>query len=387
MRAAGLPLMPPTDPPGTAVAPDGRMTLSLLFAEAERQLDVCNACRYCEGLCAVFPALARGPELDADRISQLANLCHDCRACFDACMYATPHAFAVNVPAALGAIRAEDYRRYLWPSQVPRLFRGRVGLIAGNALAAVVVLVAALINVGPAGLIAGHEGAAGPYELLPYPVILVLLLLPSLFALAVFGLAARTYLRVSRLSLRAVRLPALTGAVWSAASLRYLRGGGADCYYPRDDQPSPSRRLLHGAVAYGFGLCAVSTIAAGIMQDIIGSQPPYPVVSVPVMSGVVGGVSLLVGCVGLFLLKLSSSEVTSVAEMTIKDYGLIAGLAFLSATGLLTLLLRDTPAFGLVFLVHLSAVIAAFALAPYSKFAHVLFRFLALLQDTMERAH
>ena len=30
-----------------------------LLAEAERQLDICNACRYCEGYCAVFPALER----------------------------------------------------------------------------------------------------------------------------------------------------------------------------------------------------------------------------------------------------------------------------------------------------------------------------------------
>ena len=29
------------------------------FAEADRQLTICNACRYCEGYCAVFPALER----------------------------------------------------------------------------------------------------------------------------------------------------------------------------------------------------------------------------------------------------------------------------------------------------------------------------------------
>ena len=30
---------------------------SAALAEAERLMIVCNACRYCEGLCAVFPAL------------------------------------------------------------------------------------------------------------------------------------------------------------------------------------------------------------------------------------------------------------------------------------------------------------------------------------------
>ena len=28
-----------------------------LFAEANRQLVICNACRYCEGLCPVFRAI------------------------------------------------------------------------------------------------------------------------------------------------------------------------------------------------------------------------------------------------------------------------------------------------------------------------------------------
>jgi len=30
-----------------------------LLEEAERQMVVCNACRYCEGFCAVFAAMER----------------------------------------------------------------------------------------------------------------------------------------------------------------------------------------------------------------------------------------------------------------------------------------------------------------------------------------
>lgn len=368
------------------LAPNGRPTLELLVLDAKRQLDVCNACRYCEGFCAVFPALERGSSLlDGDRISQLANLCHDCRACFDACMYSPPHEFEVNVPAVLSALRVEDYGRYLWPRRVPRVMRGWLGVFSTAIVAVAVVLIVALIHVGPSGLIAGHEGAAGPYDLIPYPALLVLILLPALYALAVLAHAGRTYLRSTGSSVRPVSWPAAAGAVWSALTLRYLRGGGADCYYPRDDRPSPGRRWLHMAVAYGFGLCIVSTVAAGILQDIVGDQPPYPVLSVPVISGLVGGISLLIGCIGAFVLKLLSSAVTSVRQMTIKDYGLISALAFLSLSGLVTLFVRDTPAFGVVFLIHISAVLAAFAMAPYSKFVHVLFRFLALLRDEAER--
>jgi len=69
------------------------------------QLEVCNACRYCEGYCAVFPALERRRRFTPGDVVYLANLCHDCRACFYACMYAPPHEFGVNIPKALAEVR------------------------------------------------------------------------------------------------------------------------------------------------------------------------------------------------------------------------------------------------------------------------------------------
>ena len=183
-----------------------------------------------------------------------------------------------------------------------------------------------------------------------------------------------------------VGVAAIARSVWYAATLRYMRGGGVECYYPEDDRPSPSRRRLHAMVAYGFGLCLVSTIAAAVLQDGFGDQPPYAWISLPVLAGTLGGVGMVVGCAGLLLLKARSSEVTSIAAMTVKDYGLLVALGFLALSGLATLLTRSTSAFGLVLLIHLSAVVLAFASAPYSKIVHVVFRFAALVRDNAERA-
>jgi citrate/tricarballylate utilization protein len=105
-----------------------------------------------------------------------------------------------------------------------------------------------------------------------------------------------------------------------------------------------------------------------------------------VLAGTIGGVSLVTGCAGLIGLKHHSSPVTSFAAMTVKDYGLLVALGFLALTGLATLLTRDTPAGQLVLLIHLSAVVESFAMAPYSKFIHVVFRSLALVRDHLERA-
>ena len=110
---------------------DAKTSLDLLVEEAERQLNICNACRYCEGYCAVFPALERRNLLAESDVTQLANLCHDCRACYDACMYTPPHEFALNIPKILSEARLKSYQRYVWPARVPRLFRGWPGVFAG----------------------------------------------------------------------------------------------------------------------------------------------------------------------------------------------------------------------------------------------------------------
>src|SRR5437763_16617372 len=94
-----------------------------LLAEARRQLAVCNACRYCEGYCAVFPALERRSIVLAGDLAYLANLCHDCRACYQACMYAPPHEFAVTVPALLSAARHRSHDSLARPPALAWAFR------------------------------------------------------------------------------------------------------------------------------------------------------------------------------------------------------------------------------------------------------------------------
>ena len=66
--------------------------------EAERIMVVCNACRYCEGYCAVFRAMEKRRSFPAGDLRYLANLCHDCGECLYACQYATPHEFAIRRP-------------------------------------------------------------------------------------------------------------------------------------------------------------------------------------------------------------------------------------------------------------------------------------------------
>jgi citrate/tricarballylate utilization protein len=375
--------------------------VSDLFAEAERQLTICNACRYCEGYCAVFPALERRLDLTGGDITHLADLCHDCRDCYTACMYAPPHEFALNLPAALSAVRRHTYDEYLPRVPWPRTRRGAM-LAAALAAVAIFAVVAGLVGG------AGGAGAGSPYRVIAYPALLVAFGLLAAWSVIVMALSAARYWRAT--NGRGLASPAaVAAALRQAATLRNLRGGGAGCSYP-GDEPSAARRRLHGLVAWGFAACVASTVAAAISQDFAGDPPPYPVLSAPVLLGIAGGAGLVAGCAGLLALRRADRQLTSdepVLDNTVpgntvpgntvpgntvredpalarRGYALLAGLLLLAVSGLLTLALRDTAAFGAVLVVHLAAVAVCFAIAPYTKLMHVVYRFLALVHDSAE---
>jgi citrate/tricarballylate utilization protein len=349
-----------------------------LFAEAQRQLNICNSCRYCEGYCAVFPALERRTVLEAGDITQLANLCHDCRACFHACMYAPPHEFAVDPPEILSRVRQASYRGYARPRHElrrPAWLRGR-GALATAAAGVAVALVALIAVTGGINALWSHRG---PYQVISYPALLVTVLLPCAWSVAVLLRGIARYWHDARGPLAGLAdWRALGGALARAASLSYLRGRG-ECAYPGED-PSPARRRLHAAVFYGFAACTASTVSAAFMQDILSIAPPYPPLSVPVIAGTAGGLAIIAGCAGLTVLKRRDDPPPGAA-----DYGLLIGLGLLALTGMLTLLLRATPAYGLLLVAHLTTIVVCFAVFPYTRFMHAVYRFLALMADNIER--
>ena len=119
------------------------MRTTEVMQDARRAMEICNACRYCEGFCAVFPAMELRREFSNGDLSYLANLCHNCRGCYYACQYAPPHPFGVNVPKTFAELRTESYEAYAWPRPLAALFH-RNGLIVSLAtaigIAAVLIL-------------------------------------------------------------------------------------------------------------------------------------------------------------------------------------------------------------------------------------------------------
>src|SRR3546814_6779648 len=121
----------------------GAISLTAAEAEAARQLQVCNACRYCEGFCAMFPAMTQRLMFEKADVHYLANLCHNCGACLHACQYAPPHEFAINVPQVMAQVRGQTYKDYAWPPALGKLYE-RNSLVLAMALSAGLALFLAL---------------------------------------------------------------------------------------------------------------------------------------------------------------------------------------------------------------------------------------------------
>jgi citrate/tricarballylate utilization protein len=348
-------------------------------------MQICNACRYCEGFCAVFPAMTRRLEFGASDVHYLANLCHNCGACLHACQYAPPHAFAVNVPQAMAQVRGETYVAYAWPAALGKLYQ-RNGLTLSLALAAglaLFLLLALAVN----GSLWGGPAAGDFSKLFPHNLLVLMFAPVFLWAVLALGLGVTRFLRdVSpATSGQAIASGDVLRATHDVLALKYLDGGHGEGCNNEDDAFTLSRSRAHHLTFYGFMLCFAATSAATVYHYAFGWHAPYDLPSLPKLLGVVGGVSLLLGTTGLFRLKQRRHPLHGDAAQKPMDYGFIALLFLTSATGLLLWLARGTPALALLLALHLGVVMALFATLPYGKFAHGIFRTASLLRYAVEK--
>jgi len=351
-------------------------------AEVARQMQICNACRYCEGFCAVFPAMT--PRLSFDNkadLNYLANLCHNCGACLHACQYAPPHEFMVNVPQAMAKVRMETYMDFAWPSAMGALYK-RNGLTVSMATAfgLALFLVLALISQGTLW----HEPLAGNfYAVFPHNTLVVLF--GSVFGFSVLALLIGLVRFWREITPGQVSGVAVGEAAHYALKLKYLDGGhGLGCN-DEDDKFTLRRRIYHHFTFYGFMLCFAATSVATIYHYVFGWEAPYDYTSLPVILGTVGGIGLLIGPVGLFYLNKKRSPLHGDKAQQPMDRGFIALLFWTSLTGLALLVWRDTGAMALLLAIHLGVVMALFLTMPYGKFAHGFYRCAALLKNSIEK--
>jgi citrate/tricarballylate utilization protein len=359
---------------------------SELVKEGARQMTICNACRYCEGYCAVFPAMERRRVFTKADLTYLANLCFDCRDCYYACQYAPPHEFAVNIPKLMSELRIETYREFTWPAILSSLFKNNARAAGAITVSSVLLIFVLVLGFQGAEVLFGiHLGEGAFYRVVPFLAMTLPASLIALYGLAVFTFGAIRFWRETRGGVSDILdFAAFWRATEDAFGLAYMKGGGAGCNYPGESF-SYARMWLHHLVFYGFLFDLASTTIAAYYDHFLEWQAPYPLASAPVVLGTLGGIGLLIGTAGLLYLKHKSDRDPAGASMAGMDAAFLWLLFFTSLTGLLLLALRETAAMGLLLVIHLGFVAGLFITMPYGKFAHVIYRYAALLRYAIEQ--
>ncbi|HEX3061998.1 MAG TPA: tricarballylate utilization 4Fe-4S protein TcuB [Usitatibacter sp.] len=358
--------------------------LEELVGEAQRVLAICNACRYCEGYCAVFPALERRLAFDEGDVHYLANLCHNCGACFQACQYAPPHEFALNFPRVLSQVRKETYKKYAWPGFLAAAFEAEgaaSGVVVAIALTAILAFMSIWAEPGTLGN--AYSDAEGSfYAVLPHAAMAGLF--GAVFALALVAIVAGVASFWADGGEGLAGAKPMGEATWDAASLRYLDGGGAGCTAP-DARRAGMRRAFHQFAFLGFMLCFAATCVATIYHYVFAIRAPYPFWSLPVLLGTIGGLGMAAGSAGLLWLRRWRDPLLADETQSAMDTSFLLLLFAVAATGLALLALRETRAMGALLAVHLGFVLALFVTLPYGKFMHAPYRFAALVRYHLER--
>jgi citrate/tricarballylate utilization protein len=335
-------------------------------------MTVCNACRYCEQYCPVFPAMEERVSFARVDLSYLANLCHNCGECLYACQYAPPHEFGINVPRTLAEIRLRSYEDYAWPRALGVAF-ARHSLLTGVAIAAAMSVVMFVLSaIASPGALAGTDGSADFYAVVPHRVMVGLF--GAVFSFAVIAIAVGVARFIGDVGASGLQVGS---ALRDALTLRYLHTSGADCV-SAEEQRTPWRRWCHHSTLYGFALCFASTSVAAMYHSVFGWHAPYGYTSLPVVLGTVGGVALLVGTAGLWMLRRRRDSAMGDPSQRGLDESFLALLFLTTLTGLALLVLRHQPVMPALLIVHLGTVLALFVTLPYGKFVHGLYRVAAL---------
>ncbi len=369
-----------------------------LLADVQRfgaaDVSACFSCGNCTAICplstndATFPRrLIRYAQVgmkDALLSSKELWTCYYCGECSDTCpTQADPGGFmAAARRYAIASYDRTHLARTMYTSPV-----------LGSVIA---VLLAAFFAVF---MYASHgpQNAASlalfqfiPEELIHNTgvAVMILVFLAGLAGVATMarGIARREQITVRDVVGSRAGLKRSTQALWVALGIESLgqRRYRVDCETVQEAQPWYRRRwFIHAATMWGFlGLLTATILDYGLaLLGIKATGTPVPIWYPVRLLGTVAGIALIYGTSLLILDRLRGAN-RSARDSTAADWMLLALLWVTGASGFLielALYLPQPPLWGYwVFLFHVSVAMELVLLAPFMKFAHAVYRPVAL---------
>jgi quinone-modifying oxidoreductase subunit QmoC len=343
------------------------------FIERLRQsggddLKKCFQCATCSATCDLAPDDAPFPRRQMlhaqwglrDRLiaDPAIWLCHACGECTRRC----PR--GARPGDVIGAVRRETIREFAWPASVGRAVASASALPFLLLLPAILFTLIALTSPATAG--EAPEFA----QWFPARVLEPLFFAVAGLALVAFALGIGRFVH----ALAAAGVPPPTIAALGAALVEIARHGRfSRC------KPSTLQRWGHLLTFWSFiGLAVVGTIIGlgtmfGLMHTPLAVTHPLKVFA--------NAAAIGIGAGGLLLLIARAGNAERRAHSTYFDWLFLLTLIGVAVTGVSAELLRlgqVVPLMFAVYWVHLVLVFSLFLYAPYTKFAHLAYRTVAI---------
>jgi quinone-modifying oxidoreductase subunit QmoC len=337
----------------------------------------CYQCATCSSVCELAPAEAPFPRRQmlwtqwglADRLAAdpAVWLCHQCNDCTVHCPRDARPGDVLQVvrglvveslafPRALGRLVANA--RTTWPILfgVPLLFW--IVLLAMNGL------------LQPPADFHAYE------QIVPHSMLYSVFFPLSAFVALVAFVSGRRYWRM--MGEMAPRSKSFLSGLWSATLDIATHKRFSSC------ETAHFRRLGHLLLFWGFVGAAVTSGLLIFAIYVQGYELPLPLLHPYKLLGNVSAVALVAGAGILIVTRLKDRD--RAGSSTAFDSYFATVVALVIATGVLVELARvlspGIPALGTgLYVVHLGVVTTLFVTFPYSKFAHMLYRTLAMIHE------
>jgi quinone-modifying oxidoreductase subunit QmoC len=280
-------------------------------------------------------------------------LCHNCGDCTTQC----PR--GARPGDVLGALRAQAIQHFAFPRWLGRLAADPRGLPLLMLLPVLIFSAMALATAPPQT----NQMEFG--DLFPITRLEALFFSVSALALLAFAIGALRFVR-------ALRAAGLTGNI-GAGLVPALKEIATHARFAQCGPAAQSRRLGHLLTMWAFlGLAVMGTVVGlGTMAGLM--HTPLPLLHPLKIFANLCAVVILIGAVVLLV------DRTQRAASTYFDWLFLWTLLGVAVTGIAAELLRlaQVPVMYGIYFVHLVLVFTLFVYAPYTKFAHLLYRTLA----------
>lgn len=326
-------------------------------------------------------------------------LCHQCGDCTANC----PR--GAKPGDVLGAIRATAYQEYAWPKPLGKICSTAKGLPLMIGLPVIVFITMILLSMSflstdfmisgfhlpdqEAFAAHGYTQFFGMWEFKWYAKNIFFIAVPMVAALGIglFSAGMGSWNLWKSMSAQA----GISGD-YRPSIVQFVK----DFYWPaaleiishnrfNDCGEQKSRVQAHKPLMFAFGFLAFTTCWALFRQDVLGLiwpeyHGPLPLTDLVKVGANVAGIALLYGVVKLWKNR-KKMEKENGTQATFYDWFLIWIIGAVGLTGLGAEILRwmNLPLAGyIVYFTHLVSIFMLFLYLPYTKFAHIVYRTVAM---------